>query len=202
MARHVALEKGPNIGTLPLHEPLPERLELPVLLALGDDVSTDEILPAGARVLPFRSNIERIAEFCFNGVDPEYVQRAKGRGRHAIVAGRNYGQGSSREHAALAPRHLGLALVLAQSFARIHRQNLINFGIIPATFGSERDRERVRPGSNLRVERLRDAVTRGSITIETDAGSFQARVELSERERRVLLAGGILEDEVARRQRR
>jgi aconitate hydratase len=136
----VALVKGPNIASLPELDPLPAELELVVLLALGDDVSTDEILPAGGRVLPYRSNIPKIAEFCFEGFDAErgYFRHARDlrdAGRwHAVVAGSNYGQGSSREHAALAPRYLGLRTVLARSFARIHRANLINYGVLPLLY--------------------------------------------------------------------
>lgn len=202
VARSVSLEKGPNIGSLPELGALPERLELQVLLTLDDDISTDEILPGGARVLPFRSNIARIAEFCFSGVDAAYVERARDAGRHAIVAGRNYGQGSSREHAALAPRHLGLSLVLAQSFARIHRQNLINFGIVPATFIDERERGRLRAGSTLRAERLREQIAGGqNLLLQTDDGALEVAVDLSPRERRLLLAGGILQEEAASRRR-
>src|SRR5687767_8350688 len=131
-AYHVTLQRGPNIASLPMLNGLPDRLELPVLLKVGDDVSTDAIMPAGARALPFRSNIPKIAEFAFDMVDRTYCQRAKeleGTDGHAVVGGSNYGQGSSREHAALAPRYLGLRAVLARGFARIHGQNLVNFGI-------------------------------------------------------------------------
>src|SRR5204863_9948184 len=122
-ARKVELEKGPNIASLPDFDPLPAELELPVLLKVGDDISTDEIMPAGTRVLPYRSNIPKISEFVFDAIDETYSRRARelGEGKfHAVVGGKNYGQGSSREHAALAPRFLGLQLVLARSFARIH----------------------------------------------------------------------------------
>ncbi len=119
-AGKVRLVKGPNIVSLPEFEPLPDALDLEVLLKTGDDVSTDEILPAGSRILPFRSNVERLGDFAFEGVDPDYPSRARKTGPHAVVGGRNYGQGSSREHAALVPRHLGLQLVVAVSYARIH----------------------------------------------------------------------------------
>jgi aconitate hydratase len=159
-ARTVALEKGPNIVSLPQLDPAPPALDVAVVLALGDDVSTDTIMPAGARVLPFRSNIPSIAEFCFEPLARElerpYVEQvkelaARGEG-HAIVAGRNYGQGSSREHAALAPRYLGLRVVLALSYARIHRANLINYGVLPLVLCSPEDRTRVAFGDHIRLD--------------------------------------------------
>ena len=134
----VELVKGPNIQTLPSMDRLPDRLEMPILLKVGDNISTDEIMPAGARVLPYRSNIPKISEFVFENIDPTYDRRALERtppGSHTIIAGDNYGQGSSREHAAIAPRYLGLRMVIAKSFARIHRMNLVNFGILPVIFG-------------------------------------------------------------------
>lgn len=136
-AVRVELVKGPNISALPSMDVLPDRLEMPILLKLGDNISTDEIMPAGARVLPYRSNIPKISEFVFENIDPTYDRRALERtppGSHAIIAGDNYGQGSSREHAAIAPRYLGLRMVIAKSFARIHRMNLVNFGILPVIF--------------------------------------------------------------------
>jgi aconitate hydratase len=116
---------------------LPDRLEMPILLKVGDNISTDEIMPAGARILPYRSNIPKISEYVFENIDPTYDRRALERkppGSHTIIAGDNYGQGSSREHAAIAPRYLGLRMVIAKSFARIHRMNLVNFGILPVIF--------------------------------------------------------------------
>ena len=136
-ASRVELVKGPNIQTLPPLDRLPDRLEMPILLKVGDNISTDEIMPAGARVLPYRSNIPKISEFVFENIDPTYDRRALERtppGSHAIIAGENYGQGSSREHAAIAPRYLGLRMVIAKNFARIHRMNLMNFGILPVMF--------------------------------------------------------------------
>jgi aconitate hydratase len=129
-----------------LSEPIPDALELPVLLKVGDDISTDEISPAGGRALPFRSNIPRISEFAFEAVDGSYVERAgwvREQGGHALIGGENYGQGSSREHVALAPRYLGLRVVIAKSFARIHWQNLVNFGILPLTFADPADYDRI-----------------------------------------------------------
>jgi len=147
-ARTVQLVKGANIRSLPHFDPLPDQLAVPILLKMDDDVSTDEILPAGARVLPYRSNIQKISDFTFERIDRSYVERARSaRSGHAVVAGRNYGQGSSREHAAAAPRNLGLRVVLAKSFARIHRQNLINYGVLPPEL---RQRGRLRPAAKGR----------------------------------------------------
>ena len=143
-AQQVELVKGSNIVSLPEFDPLPDDLEVPVLLTVGDNVSTDEILPAGSRVLPYRSNIPKIAEFVYTQVDETYSSRAaETTGGHAIVGGENYGQGSSREHAVIAPRYLGLRAVLAKSFARIHWQNLANFGVLPLEFADPADADRV-----------------------------------------------------------
>ena len=195
-ARKVELVKGPNIATLPNFEPIEDRLEIPVLLKVGDDISTDEIMPAGARVLPYRSNIPKISEFAFDMIDPNYPQRAaKQKSGHAIVAGSNYGQGSSREHAALAPRHLGLRVVIAKGFARIHRQNLVNFGILPLTFCDPMDYDGFEQGSVVVLKNLhRQLRATEIITVEHTAKKRQiaARHGLSEREVEVLLAGGLI----------
>lgn len=158
------LDKGPNIKPLPDLEPLPESLEGPVLLKLGDDVSTDEIMPAGAKVLPFRSNIPEISRFVFSQVDETYYQRVLAYQKQGslIVAGANYGQGSSREHAALAPRYLGVRAVIAKSFARIHLQNLSNFGILPLTFADPDDWNKISQGDRLSIADVRNAIRRGN----------------------------------------
>ncbi len=196
-AGNIDLLKGPNIASLPRLEPLPDRLELPVLLRLGDDISTDEILPAGSRVLPFRSNIPRISDFSFGAIDESYPRRAeetRRTGGHAIVAGRNYGQGSSREHAALAPRFLGLRLVLAAGFARIHKQNLVNFGVLPLVFEDAADHDSIEQGDTLRLVDIRGHLRdREPLEVEIvgKRRRFRARAELSEREVAALLAGGL-----------
>ncbi len=198
-ARAVELEKGPNIASIPTLDPLPDRLELPVLLKVGDGLSTDEIMPAGARVLPFRSNIPEIARFVFDVVDPTYPDRAaevREQGGHAVVGGGNYGQGSSREHAALAPRFLGLRAVLAKGFARIHGQNLVNFGVLPLTFADPADYEAVEQGDVLVFEDLRAAVAAGpeiEVRDTTKSRTFTARHHLSRRQVEVLLAGGLID---------
>jgi len=197
-AREVKPVKGPNISSLPEMEPMPDRLEVPILLKVGDGVSTDEILPAGARVLPYRSNIPEISRFAFEAIDPTYVKRAlevRSLCGHALVGGKNYGQGSSREHAALATRYLGLRIVLAKSFARIHWQNLVNFGVLPLTFESDRDHERLRPGDRLEVEHLRKALESGDpieLRNASQGESFTVRHSLSRRQREILLAGGLI----------
>ncbi|HUF89922.1 MAG TPA: aconitate hydratase [Gemmatimonadota bacterium] len=194
----VRLRKGPNIASLPEFEPLPESIGGPVLLKLGDDLSTDEIMPAGAEILPFRSNIPQISEYVFRAVDETYPGRAlavKDQGGHLIVAGTNYGQGSSREHAALAPRYLGLRAVLAKDFARIHWQNLVNFGILPLTFADPADYDAIEQGDRLVIPGIRGAIQDGvELTVESrDRGrSFLVRHELSERQIDLILTGSLI----------
>jgi aconitate hydratase len=194
-ARSIKLLKGPNIHSLPDFKPLPDTLELLVLLKMGDDVSTDEILPAGAKVLPYRSNIQKIEEFTFERIDPTYVERAgavRGTKEHAVLAGRNYGQGSSREHAAIAPRDLGLRAVLAKGFARIHRQNLINYGVLPLVFVHVEDYERLRVGDVLRGRDLRRAIKNGDdIELECN-GTIAVNHGLTEKQAETILAGGLI----------
>jgi aconitate hydratase len=192
-AREVELAKAPSIGTLPGFDPLPPELSVPVLIKVGDDVSTDEILPAGAEALPYRSNIDKLAGFAFTRLDESYPARARQTGAHAVVGGRNYGQGSSREHAALAPRHLGLRLVVAKSYARIHWQNLANFGVLPLEFADEDDYGRIRPGDELTVGGLGEALRGGdAITARnvTSGESYRLRHRLSPRQAAMILAGG------------
>jgi aconitate hydratase len=190
----VPLEKGPNIVSLPDFDPLPDTIEGPVLLHLGDDISTDEIMPAGARVLPFRSNIPEISRFTFAQIDEQFFERARAveGGQSIIVAGQNYGQGSSREHAALAPRYLGIRVVIAKSYARIHFQNLANFGILPLRFAEEADHARIEAGDVLRLDDLTealrpgDAMTMHNITKDED---YAMTHDLSPRQIDMILAG-------------
>lgn len=196
-AQRVTLVKGPNIASLPALEPLPDVLEIPILLKVGDDLSTDGILPAGAEVLPYRSNIEKISRFAFKDVDASYAgraQQARAKGGHAIVGGVNYGQGSSREHAALAPRHLGLRAVIAKSFARIHLQNLINYGVLPLRFDREQDYDALGQGGLIRLTGLRQVVAAADRMALVHVGGGEplvVSINLLEREREVLLAGGL-----------
>jgi len=197
-ARAVELVKGSNISSLPDFDPLPDRIEAPVALKVDDDVSTDAILPAGATVLPFRSNIPKLAEFTFSQLDPTYPERAlasKAGTGHIVVAGANYGQGSSREHAAIAPRYLGLRAVLAVSFARIHWQNLANFGVLALEFADPDDYQRVEQGDVLLLENIRATIGAGTeITVRNTTRNEQylAHHRLSERQVAMLLAGGLL----------
>lgn len=198
-AQRVELIKGPNIAALPPFEAIADDLELTLLLKVGDNISTDEILPAGARVLPLRSNIPKIAEFAFEIVDPAYHARALELSRqgisHAIAAGLNYGQGSSREHAVLAPRYLGLRLVLAQSFARIHWQNLVDFGVLPLCFSDPADYDRLEPGVTLSISGLRRQMQSGhEVLIGLSGGYLRATHDLSDRQLALLLAGGLINE--------
>ncbi|QEG01326.1 Homoaconitase large subunit [Stieleria maiorica] len=190
----VDLVKGPNIKSLPEFQPLADSLQVKILLSVGDNVSTDEIMPAGARVLPFRSNIARIADYTYIDVDPSYVDRAKAHeGVHAIVGGVNYGQGSSREHAAIAPHSLGLRLVIAESFARIHWQNLINFGILPLTIESAR--EHFQSDDVLSIDQPAKQLRAGiDVTVinQTRSTRLTAHHGLSQRQQDVLIAGGLI----------
>lgn len=193
----VELEKGPNIRPLPTFEPLPEDMEGPVLIKVGDDVSTDEIMPAGTRVLPFRSNIPEISKFVFEQVDPSFYERAmENRNRASfILGGKNYGQGSSREHAALAPRYLGVRAVIAKSFARIHAQNLVNFGILPLEFADPEDYDRVSRGDVLQINGLRACLRpeeRIEITNKTKGETYSLRHSLGPRQEEIILMGGLV----------
>jgi aconitate hydratase len=187
--------RGPNIKPVPLGEPVVETLEAPVLIKLGDKVSTDDISPSGSAVLVFRSNVPAIAEFCFRNIDAEFPARAKAAGRGVIVGGEHYGQGSSREAAVTGPMHLGVRAVIAKSFARIHRANLINWGLVPLVFDDPRDWDAIESGDRLRLEGLRAALAAGSRVAITNTRSgvrFTASCVLTPRERDILLAGGVL----------
>jgi aconitate hydratase len=187
--------RGPNIKPVPLGEPVAETLEAPVLIKLGDKVSTDDISPSGSAVLVFRSNVPAIAEFCFRNADAEFVARAKAAGRGIIVGGEHYGQGSSREAAVMGPMHLGVRAVIAKSFARIHRANLINWGLVPLVFDDPRDWDAIECGDRLRLEGLRAALVAGSRIAIANARSgarISASCVLTARERDILLAGGVL----------
>ncbi|GAA4803080.1 aconitate hydratase [Actinomycetospora chlora] len=190
------LVKGPNISGLPEFDPFPDSFEVPVLLAVGDDISTDDISPAGAEALPYRSNIPALARFAFTRIDPDYPANAeeiKDSTGHAIVGGDNYGQGSSREHAAICPRYLGLRVVVAESFARIHWQNLANFGILALEFAQEGDRDKVDKGATLAFENVHEQLQQGDrITGTVDGEEMTFRHQLSERQVRMVLDGGLI----------
>jgi aconitate hydratase len=190
--------KGPNIKDVPVKEPLQEKIEADVLLKLGDDITTDDIMPAGSAILPLRSNIPAISEFVFSNIDSTFSKRAKeakSAGGGIIVGGENYGQGSSREHAAIAPMHLGIHAVIAKSFARIHRANLINFGILPFHFKNTEDYKRVEKDDRILITDIKKSLT-GSQSYSaynvTKDYSFEVLSNLNGREIVVLLTGGLL----------
>jgi len=193
-AKGVGLEKGPNVVSLPEFEELRDSFDLPVLLKVGDDVSTDEIMPAGSRILPYRSNIPKISEFVFTQVDESFFDRAMEHQDNgfAVVGGTNYGQGSSREHAAIAPRWLGTRVKIAKSYARIHRQNLANFGILPLLFKDDESYDSIEQGDTLQFRNLRDQVQAGTDVELTNADKDETYVvehDLSERELKMVLEG-------------
>ncbi|MEX1082175.1 MAG: aconitate hydratase [Halofilum sp. (in: g-proteobacteria)] len=193
----IELIKGPNIADLPEFDPLPETLSGPVQLKAGDDVSTDEIMPAGSRVLPFRSNIPEISRFAFERVDAGFHERAMAneRGPCFVLGGENYGQGSSREHAALAPRYLGVRCVIAKSFARIHWQNLTNFGILALTFADPADYQRIALGAELMLPNAARALAAGeTLTVTDHTGGFDFEVThaLTSRQQQMIAAGSLI----------
>ena len=193
----IELEKGPNIKPLPLFDPLADTLLGPVLLKVGDDISTDEIMPAGAQILPYRSNIPEISKYAFIRLDDSFYDRAV---RHQqqgfmIVAGNNYGQGSSREHAAIAPRYLGLKVVIAKSFARIHWQNLINFGMLPLTFVNSADYDQIEKGDKLEIIDVHHILHQGNriqVTNKTKNTTYNTQHSLSERQIEMILEGSLI----------
>ena len=194
-ASDTPIRRGPNILPLPLAPALENALDLPIILKLGDNVTTDDIMPAGSKILPLRSNIPAISEYVFHKIDAQFATKAKVLKQSIIVAGHNYGQGSSREHAALAPMYLGLRVVLTQSFARIHRANLINFGILPLTFLNEEDLTRLHSGDSLHLLNLHQAILAPipfAITLNNDSEPIWVKHDLTERQAKILLAGGLL----------
>jgi len=191
----VEILRGPNIRPLPLAEPLPPTLRARVLIKTGDNITTDHILPGGAEVLPLRSNIPALAEYVFRRVDPDFVRRAREWGGGIIVGGSNYGQGSSREHAALAPMYLGVRAVIARSFARIHHANLVNFGVLPLTFVREGDEQAIQQGDVLEIRDIPQALRAGGpLTVHnlTQGTPFQVTHSLTSRQVEIVLAGGLL----------
>lgn len=194
-AKKVKLQKGPNIASIPKMDELPDKMELPILLKMGDNISTDEILAGGARVLPYRSNLPEISKFTFEIIDGNYYAKAKETGEHAIVGGFNYGQGSSREHAALAPRYLGLRVALVKDFARIHWQNLVNFGVLPLTFVNEEDYEILEQGDVLELNNIKNKIQSNNefeITVKGKNKQIKVKHLLSERQIEIMQSGGLI----------
>ena len=191
----VEILRGPNIKPFPETAPLQETIDCGCSLKVGDNITTDHIMPAGAKILPLRSNIPAISNYCFTVCDEKFPERAKSMGQSIIVGGANYGQGSSREHAALAPLYLGVKAVLVKSFARIHRANLINAGILPLEFTNEADYDDIMLGNEIVMPDIRKIVEEGGdVVIEnkTTGKTITAKCELTQRMRDIILAGGLL----------
>jgi aconitate hydratase len=192
----VEIRRGPNIKPIPTRGELDEVLRGEALIKLPDNVTTDHILPAHASILAYRSNVPAIAEYVFRYVDPDFASRAREKGGGFVIARQNYGQGSSREHAAMAPMYLGVKAVIAQSFARIHTANLANFGIAPLIFEHPDAYDTVEQGDELEIAGFASALRQGATRFEvrnlTRADAFLVRLDLGERHRQILLAGGLL----------
>jgi aconitate hydratase len=193
----IQIEKGPNIASLPKLEPLKDKLEIPVLLKVGNDISTDEIMPAGAKVLPYRSNIPEISKFVFTQIDEKFYDKAIKHQKDGfiVIGGENYGQGSSREHAAIAPRFLGLKIVIAKSFARIHWQNLINFGILSLTFENRDDYNKIETGDILTLGNLNDITSqKNKITVKNKTKNLDFTVQhtMTDRQVEMVKAGSLI----------
>ena len=193
-AKDAPVLRGPNIQPFPKGRPVPDEIGASLVLKVGDNITTDHIMPAGAKVLPYRSNIPKMSEFCFEVCDPGFPARAKAAGSGIILGGSNYGQGSSREHAALVPMYLGIRAVVVKSFARIHVANLINAGILPLTFENEADYDRFAQGDRLTISDIHAGMDSGFVTMKNEAGEFaRLRCALTARQKAILLAGGLLE---------
>ncbi|MBQ5791203.1 MAG: aconitate hydratase, partial [Clostridia bacterium] len=195
-AANVEILRGPNIKEYPKTYPLAENLEAPVSLKVGDNITTDHIMPAGAKILPLRSNIPAISKHCFTVCDEAFPDRALSLGKSIIVGGSNYGQGSSREHAALAPLYLGIKAVIVKSFARIHRANLINAGILPLEFVNEADYDTIGESDVLAINDLYGTIMKDGVATvvnKTKGTEFKVKCDLSDRMKAVMAAGGLLE---------
>ena len=191
----VEVLRGPNIKPFPVSEAMADEIVAKCSLKVGDNITTDHIMPAGAKILPLRSNIPKISEYCFAVCDEKFHDRALELGKSIIVGGSNYGQGSSREHAALAPLYLGIKAVIVKSFARIHMANLINAGIIPLTFANEADYDRIDQLDELKITNLKALIadaTEITVTNVTKGFDFTVKLDLSERQRDMIKAGGLL----------
>ena len=193
-AKAVEIVRGPNIKPFPDSRPVGDTIEAPLTLKVGDNITTDHIMPAGAKILPYRSNIPHLSQFCFSVCDPTFPERAKAAGESIVVGGGNYGQGSSREHAALVPLYLGVRAVIAKSFARIHVANLINAGILPLTFKNPEDYDALNQGDRLALRDIHAGMESGEIALDdlTTGRSFALACDFTPRQREMLKAGGLL----------
>ena len=187
--------RGPNIKPFPLNTALPETVEADVMLKMEDNITTDHIMPSNAKLLPYRSNIPHLSDYCLAPVDDTFPARAKAAGKCFLLAGQNYGQGSSREHAALVPLYIGVKGVIAKSFARIHQSNLINSGILPMVLCDEADYDRISADDTIVLEDARSKVASGEdfeLYDKTKDFRFKVRIDASDRLRKILLAGGLI----------
>ncbi len=194
-AQDVEVLYGPNIKPFPTTEALPDSLTAKAVLKVGDDITTDHIMPAGAKILPYRSNIPHLSQFCFAVCDKTFAERCKAEGKGFVIGGANYGQGSSREHAALVPLYLGVKAVITKSFARIHCANLINAGILPLNFSDESDYDKISQGDELSLSDIKDEILNGKpVTLQnlTTGDTYVLKYELSKRQKDIILAGGLL----------
>ena len=193
-AKAVEVVRGPNIKPFPDARPVGERIEAELTLKVGDNITTDHIMPAGAKILPYRSNIPHLSQYCFGVCDETFPQRARAAGESIVVGGDNYGQGSSREHAALVPLYLGVRAVIAKSFARIHVANLINAGILPLTFKNPADYDAVSQGDRLALRDIHAGMDSGTVTLEdmTTGRTFALACDFTGRQKAMLKAGGLL----------
>ena len=194
-AKSLTVERGPNIKAIPKGEAPAKDLTCELILKVGDNITTDHIMPAGAKILPYRSNVPKLSEYCFTVCDKDFPERAKAKGGGIILGGQNYGQGSSREHAALVPLYLGVKAVIAKSFARIHMANLINFGIVPMTLKNEADYDKISEGDSLRIDGFYDAVAGADKAIlvnESNGEKIELVLSFTKRQRDILCAGGTL----------
>ena len=194
-ADEIEVERGPNIKPIPIGKAPDRDLSCELILKVGDNITTDHIMPAGTKVLPYRSNVPKLSEFCFTVCDKDFPERAKAKGGGIILGGSNYGQGSSREHAALVPLYLGIRAVIAKSFARIHVANLINFGIVPMTLVNEDDYDKLSEGDELCIEGFAEAIENSDSAVlinRKNATRVPLKLALTQRQREILLAGGML----------
>jgi aconitate hydratase len=194
-AGQVCVERGPNIKPIPVGKAPEKDLRCSLILKVGDNITTDHIMPAGSKILPYRSNVPKLSEYCFTVCDPTFPERAKAQGGGVILGGSNYGQGSSREHAALVPLYLGVKAVVAKSFARIHVANLINFGIVPMTLQNPDDYELFAQGDEIAIDGFADAVagkTEATLVNLATGAKAVLCLAFSPRQREILLAGGTL----------
>ena len=193
-ADRLPILRGPNIKPFPDSKPLEDSLAAPLVLKVGDNITTDHIMPAGAKILPYRSNIPHLSQYCFAVCDETFPERAKAAGESIIIGGNNYGQGSSREHAALVPLYLGVRAVIAKSFARIHAANLINAGIVPLTFADPDDYDKLDQGDALRIDDIYAGLDSGSLTLKDSSSDIEIKLSCSftDRQKAILKAGGLL----------